>query len=204
MDTVTRAAQGRRHRQEALQAEAERVVEDLDLAALLGTVGQVHRVGSSRLGLMVWRDIDITVACQHLDEKTVIGMGGRLSAHLNVREVLLRKETGRFNLYPHYPDGLYLRIGYQQPEQPEWKLDIWFVDEPDRQPDLTHVQTLPPRLTPEARDAILLIKEHWAQSPGYGTTVTSYSIYTAVLDHDISTIEGFAEWHAAHLTPGFP
>jgi hypothetical protein len=37
----------------------------------------------------------------------------------------------------------------RQPQQPEWTLDLWFVDEPDRQPDLAHVQPGPARVTPE-------------------------------------------------------
>jgi hypothetical protein len=202
MDAVTTAAEERRRRQETLQAEAEFVVDDLSLPALLGEVGQVHRVGSSQLGLMVWRDIDVTVACPRLDERSVTAVGARLGIHSNVREVIFRKETGRFNLSPHYPDGLYLRLSYRQPERQEWNLDIWFVDEPDRQPDLAHVQSLPARLTYESRDAILLIKEAWARRPEYGSSVSSYDIYTAVLDHGVTTGEAFAEWlRSSRLRP---
>jgi hypothetical protein len=194
VEPVTTAAGERRRRQETLQVEAEFVVGDLGLPALLGEVGQVHRVGSSRLGLMVWRDIDVTVVCPRLDEGSVTGIGARLGIHPDVREVLFRKEAGRFNLSPTYPDGLYLRLSYRQPERQEWNLDIWFVDEPDRQPDLAHVQWLPARLTDESRDAILLIKEAWAHRPEYRSSVSSYDIYTAVLDHGVTTVDGFAGW----------
>jgi hypothetical protein len=30
--------------------------------------------------------------------------------------------------------------------------------------------------------------------PEYGSTVTSYDIYTAVLDHDVTTTDDFAAW----------
>ena len=53
-------------RQDALQAEARRVVAELDLVPLLSRAGRVEQVGSSVSGLMVWRDIDFTVLCRDL------------------------------------------------------------------------------------------------------------------------------------------
>ena len=194
MNTTT---EERRRRQDALQAEADQVVEELDLSRLLPPIGHPHRVGSSRLGLMVWRDIDITVVCPDLSvaSPSVLSTGALLSARPDVREVLVRKESGRFNQYPErYPEGLYLRVTYAPVGRPEWNLDLWFVDEPDRQPDLTHVQSMPARLTPEARDAILAIKQTWVLRAEYGTGVTSNDVYTAVLDHAVTDVDGFAAW----------
>ncbi|GAA4970403.1 hypothetical protein [Kineococcus glutinatus] len=197
---ATGTPQERRQLQEALQAEADQVVEDLGLPALLGRIGQPHRVGSSRLGLMVWRDIDVTVVCDDLTAASaaVVDAAAHLGARPDVREVLFRKETGRFNLHPaRYPDGLYLRLDHAAPGRPGWRLDIWFVDEPDRQPDLAHVRSLPARLTPQARDAILLVKHAWAGRDGYGTTVTSHDVYTAVLDDGVTDVQGFTDWLGA-------
>src|SRR5215211_6975898 len=53
-------------RADALQAEASRVVAELDLVGLLGRLGEVEQVGSSVTGLMVWRDIDIGARCRDL------------------------------------------------------------------------------------------------------------------------------------------
>lgn len=187
----------RRQRQDALQVEADRVVDELGLTDLLTAIGHPHRVGSSRLGLMVVRDIDVTIVCADLAAAAaaVVDAAAHLSAHPDVREVTFRKETGRFNLYPdRYPDGLYLRLRYAPPQRPEWTLDIWFVDDPDRQPDLAHVQSMPARLTPEAREAILLIKHTWVSRGDYGTLVTSHDVYTAVLDHGVTDLDGFTAW----------
>lgn len=48
-------------RQHALQSEVPVVMKELDLTILLQTVGTVKQVGSSDLGLMTWRDIDLLV-----------------------------------------------------------------------------------------------------------------------------------------------
>ncbi|WP_018348705.1 hypothetical protein [Longispora albida] len=175
--------------QEATQRAADAVVADLGLAELLRAAGDPVRVGSSALGLMVARDIDITVVCPRLDEgvaRTVVNIGADLGLHPRVREVRFRDDTGVWNTDPDYPDGLYLGPAYRAPGGADWTLDIWFVDEPHRQPDLRHVRDLPPRLTDETRRAILEIKRAW---PGM-----SSDVYLAVLDDGVRTAGQFEAW----------
>ncbi|MFI9158933.1 hypothetical protein [Kitasatospora aureofaciens] len=189
--------------QAALQAEADAVHADLGLDARLGALGTPVRVGGSALGLMVRRDLDVTVVCPRLDtaaHERVAALGARLAVHERVRQVRLRNDTGAWNEDPDaYPDGLYLGLSYRSPashshcppEDRDWTLDLWFVDDPARQPDLAHLRDLPPRLTPQARTAILRIKHAWAHSPDYGRTVRSWDVYRAVLDGGVRTPEEF-------------
>jgi hypothetical protein len=179
-------------RQEQLQREADEVALDLALDRLLAEVGIPVRVGSSALGLMVWRDLDITVVVPRLSVEQVGALGQRLATHPRVRELTLRNDTGSWNTDPAYPDGLYLGLRYRTLAGSMWKVDIWFVDEPDLQPDLEHVRTLPPRLTDAARLSILRIKDAWAGRPDY----RSFDVYTAVLDSGVQTAEEFEAWRA--------
>ncbi|HYN93249.1 MAG TPA: hypothetical protein VES42_05330 [Pilimelia sp.] len=182
-------------RQAELQAEAGAVDADLGLTGRLAAVGEPVRVGSAALGLMVRADLDVTVVCPTLAAGTaeaVAQLGARLAVHPRVRQVQLRDDTGDWNTDPGYPDGLYLGVQYRSPQGRDWTLDIWFVDEPDRQPDLAHLRSLPPRLTPDARAAILAIKDGWADRGD----VRSVQVYTAVLDHGVRTPEQFAGWLA--------
>jgi hypothetical protein len=150
-------------RQRRLQDEADAVEADLGLKSLLAGIGEPIRVGSSALGLMVKRDVDLTVVCAALDGATrdaVIDLGGRLARHERVGQVTLRDDTGAWNADPEaYPDGLFLHLRYRSPAGADWSFDVWFVDEPERQPDLAHLRTLLPRLTDETRVAILRLKE---------------------------------------------
>jgi hypothetical protein len=183
-------------RQDALQSEADAVCGDLGLDELLSSVGRPVRVGSSALGLMVARDVDITVICPALGlaaTAAVAGIGAELAVHQRVRQVRFRDDTGRWNTDPAYPDGLYLGLDYRSPPGHDWNLDIWFVDEPDRQPDLAHLTTLAPRLTPDARLAILRIKQAWADR---GAKVRGFDVYRSVLDDEVRTPEQFDQWHA--------
>ena len=180
--------------QSELQAEARTVEADVGLEELLTPIGQVHRVGSAALGLMVWRDLDLTVVCTKLSLAPVTAVGARLAEHPRVNTVRFRNDTGQWNTDPKYPDGLYLGVGYRSPASHDWKLDIWFVDEPERQPDLAHMRWMPEKLTPEARTTILLIKNMWAFRPEYGKSVTSFDIYSAVLNEGIRTLADFDRW----------
>lgn len=54
--------------QKHMQVEADEVVRILGLNELLSEIGRPIRVGSSAMGLMVRRDIDITVVCDVLDD----------------------------------------------------------------------------------------------------------------------------------------
>lgn len=182
-------------RQHELQSEAEQVRTRLGLGGVLGAVGDPIVVGSAALGLMAWRDLDITVVCSSLDTRQVLGAATELAAHPDVAAIQYRNDTGRWNQQPEmYPDGLYLGVRYHPPELAEWTPDLWFVADPARQPDLAHLRALPERLTDDTRLAILLIKTAWCGRPQYGASVRSWDIYTAVLDHGVRTSEEFGRW----------
>jgi hypothetical protein len=180
-------------RQAALQAEAAGVIADLDLFALLRTVGDPTHTGSSALGLMLARDVDVTTVCQSLEPVPIFDLGRSLATHPRVRQMTFRDDTGRWNVSPHYPDGLYWMVEYVADPDVEWKLDLWFLLEGTTQFDLEHMRTLPARLTPDVRAAILRIKEAVASDPSAAKR-PSYEIYEAVLDHDVRTPDEYARY----------
>jgi hypothetical protein len=170
-----------------LESAAAAVRADLDLDTILGELGEPHLVGSAALGLMVWPDLDLTVVCDRLDVVALHHAAAALIAHPRVRQVAVRNDTGRWNIEPQtYPDGVYWGVDYRD-EQRTWNIDIWFVTDAERQPDLHHLDQLPARLTPETRSAIIAIKRAWVDRPEYRRSVTSFDIYTAVLDHGVRT-----------------
>ncbi|MCQ1850440.1 hypothetical protein [Neorhizobium galegae] len=186
-------------KQAELQAQADTIVSALGLENALRLAGNPVRVGSSALGLMVRRDIDITVACERLDpaaRRTVAEIAGELMLDSRVGAVRYRNDSGLWNVEPqNYPDGFYLGLTYRTETGEDWNFDIWFVDEPDRQPDLKHLKTLLPRLTDEVRETILAIKtELAATAPKGGKPAPSALVYEAVLDGGINTLAGFEDW----------
>lgn len=187
--------------QSHMQTEADEIVRLLDLDQLLAKIGRPIRVGSSALGLMVRRDIDITVICERLDRATLAAFGG-IGAHLMQRTeyvgaVKFRNDTEHWNKEPEkYPNGLYLWLLVQMPDKSEWTVDIWLVDEPERQPDLAHLNTLLPRLSDATRATILKIKHDLMASADCNLTkIPSVLVYEAVMDHGVRTLEELSEWY---------
>lgn len=189
--------------QRQLQAEADEVVRTLQLDERLAEIGHPTRVGSSAMGLMVQRDIDITVVCPKLNAQALeafAGLGARLMQMTeSVAAVRFRNDTGKWNVEPEkYPDGLYLWLSVQMPSGVKWTIDIWLVDEPDKQPDLAHLETLMPRLTDGGREAILQIKQVLAELPQGADKIPSTLVYEAVMDHGVRTAAEFDIWRREH------
>lgn len=180
-------------RQAVLQAEADAILADLDLLALIRTIGIPTRTGSSALGLMVARDIDVTTTCPALEVDPIFGLARTLAHHPRVRKLSFRNDTGAWNVDPAYPDGLYLGVDYVLSTGAEWNLDLWFLAEGTTQFDLEDMKILPARLAPEKRVAILRIKEALS---GRSPRVRSHLVYAAVLDHGIRTAAEFDRFQA--------
>lgn len=180
---------------ELRRAAADELIRKLRLDDRLRTIGEPVLVGSAALGVMVARDIDLTVIVPDLDRRTselIARLGADLSLCPGVHRVLLRDDTGRWNTDPAYPDGRYIGIGYE-----DWTLDIWFVDEPARQPDLCHLRTLLPRLTEANRAVIVEIKQSLVELPPPGGRVPSFRVYEAVLDHGVANRAEFDRWQSS-------
>lgn len=126
----------------------------------------------------------------------VAGIGAELAVAPQVREVTFRDDTGAWNTDPDYPDGVYLGVKSRPFPDQDWNCDLWFVDAPDRQPDLADLSSLAPRLTRETRAAIVGIKQEWAHRPEYGHQVRSVDIYRAVLDDGVRDPTQFTRWRA--------
>jgi hypothetical protein len=187
--------------QRLLQEEADRVVELLQLEALLSNIGKPIRVGSSAMGIMVRRDIDITVVCKDLSSETRAAFS-QVGAKLmlmgrHVVSVRFRNDTGAWNADPaSYPDGLYLGVSARDDDGIDWTLDIWAVDQPERQPDLNHLRTLLPRLDDDLRGTILLIKQALAaEKPDCSEgNIPSAYVYEAVVEHGVGSVRQFKDW----------
>lgn len=81
------------------------------------------------------------------------------------------------------------------PDGNEWTVDIWAVDQPERQPDLRHLRILMPRITDEYREVILRIKQVLMdRQRSSETRVASALVCQAVMDDGIREITDFDEW----------
>jgi hypothetical protein len=83
-------------RQQMLQDEARQVLEELDLVALLSKGGVLRKTGSSVLGLMVWRDIDLAVSSPGLSITRAYEVMHPLLTHPRVTQVRYFHQSDHF------------------------------------------------------------------------------------------------------------
>jgi GrpB-like predicted nucleotidyltransferase (UPF0157 family) len=188
-------------RQNALQAEADRVMRELDLTSLLSQAGLVEQIGSSVSGLMAWRDIDLTVVSPGLTPYQAWLAMRPIVSRDRITQVMYSNETGHLNRSGRPNDDRhYFVIHYETTIQDEWKIDItfWVTDGP--RPQRAQALALA-QLDREKRLSILSLKDIWHRLPAYPYKVGATDIYAAVLDHGVRTA---AEFDAFLIARGMP
>jgi hypothetical protein len=82
-----------------------------------------------------------------------------------------------------------------------WKVDVsvWTADVPESVETFT--RSLPARLDPTTRLAILRLKDAWFEHPAYPDVVGGWEIYHAVLEHGVRTLDELDEHLAERGLP---
>jgi hypothetical protein len=189
-------------RQDALQSEANQLVESLDLPSMLGRAGRFERLGSSVSGLMAWRDLDLGVSCGVLGAERAWETMVPLAAHPRTTRLSYRNEVGPLAPPELRGYGRYYFVAYHQTEAGrEWKIDVslWTPESPPG--PLARAEELRRRLTPETKLAILWIKDTWHRLPYYPEVVSGMDIYEAVLEHGVRTPEQFGRYLSQRSLP---
>jgi hypothetical protein len=101
-------------------------------------VGTPILTSSAALGLMTWRDLDVTVAYRR--STSIQSFPSRGGSHaIRIFAMSNRDDSGRRKPRTrHVPGGLFSGLRYQQPAELEWRLNVRFVDRP-RAPNLEHL-----------------------------------------------------------------
>jgi hypothetical protein len=185
-----------------LEAEANAVVARLDLLGMLQALGHAELIGSAVSGLMVWRDIDVSVGCRDLTPARFWTALRPLLADPGLTRLDYRNETGEHNPSDDPDDErLYAVLRYETAPGAEWKIDLslWTTHHP--RPYRAEAEALR-RLDDETRLAVLWIKDVWSRLPVYPYEVGGYEIYDAVLGHGVRTPEDFDAYLRERGLPG--
>jgi hypothetical protein len=181
-------------RQVWLQGQAHALIAERRLVEILALAGEPVIVGSLRMGLMVWPDLDITVATAGIpDLDKALEVVPLLMKDAGARKLNIVDRRGRSE--DRLPSGIYLGPDLER-DGLTWQVDIWLMDEESVPERLAYTDRIMAQLTDERRRAILAIKQVAAASDVYHRGVSSTDIYSAVLEHGVATPEEFAAWLA--------
>jgi hypothetical protein len=161
----------------ALQAEAFRLFDQLDLTTAYPDYGPPQLIGSARSGLLVLRDLDVMFDAPAATASGVLAGLAVLAERCELLSADVRDERGDRRPTPRPTDERFyavLRVG-------EWKVDLTFwIHEVDR-PQVADAVRLQ-RISGEQREAILRLKH---ECPGYPDLIGGTDIYAAVLEHGV-------------------
>lgn len=163
--------------------EAQQVLDELRLLERWSAYGEPVVVGSVALDLVVRRDIDLHICCEHPSIADGFAVISALAELPNVRGIRYRDSRDERG------QGLYWRLDYDLAADRAWTIDMW-VWPPDRQ-QTTTTTAIKAALRPTDRDTILAIKEAAAAR---GERAYGHWLYQAVLNHGVGTYDEFLAW----------
>jgi hypothetical protein len=163
-------------RSNALQQEADHLLELLNLLPILQAYGEVTITGSYYLHTMVFPDIDLHLTTVSIPQ--LFDIAAHIAAHDLTTEIRFQRSR-----IPRLPGGLYLKAYFDcgDWERP-WKLDIWSLDDALIHAQNAEMQAFRHKLTDELREAILNYKCSIFTPKHRPPVMSGYFIYKAFLD----------------------
>lgn len=172
-----------------IKDEADIILYKEELFTLLSKYGVPYITGSYALNLMTWRDLDIYIQKENMNEAEFFQLGAEINKRYQPVKMSNRNE--RITQTKGLPFGLYWGVYFGNERQGAWKIDIWAVDQKECRRLLKFCDDIAAKLTPLSKQIILTIKSVCWQDPEYRRSYTSTDIYEAVLDKGITTLEEF-------------
>ena len=175
---------------EEIRKKAEKILEKTGLLEELAKYGEVHPIGSYRMDIMAWNDIDMDVRNDGMNLEKLYALTNYVLETFRPVWYEAKEEVNA--------DGKTVWFhGFEAVIDRElWNFDLWFFDEEtiakaeaycDRIAEMSRDQ-------PRSRDAILAIKQELLRRNLYGfEKYGSMDVYRAVLEQGIRDTDEFLE-----------
>lgn len=172
-----------------IKIEADHLLKDEGIEALMLQHGKVIYTGSYALDLMVWTDIDLYVVPK--DKTSWDECAAQLAAGFVSRPDVdvVKVEKSFWKKRPELPKGIGIGVKIPTPNHAlPWKLDIWIVDDQLRSQNRTLMDSIQSKLTPEARESIIRAKAALITN-GRTPSMSGVLVYEAALDKGLTSMD---------------
>lgn len=169
--------------------KADDLMYNHGLLKLLPKYGDVYIVGSYRMGIMTWNDIDFYMDKSSLNSQNYYSLTSDI-----VKEMMPSRFNGEINIKNELAF-----LGFETKISDErWNIDIWWKDKAEINDSIAYanniIQLIQKR--PELKDAVMKIKQELIMRGLYGFDkgkkhYHSKEIYDAVFNEGIVTTEQF-------------
>lgn len=171
-----------------IKEAADRVLHAYGLLDLLRPLGVPHIVGSYRMDMMAWNDLDIDIENGGMSLEKLHRLTGEIlrvfrpSWYEAKEELTAEGRTVWFHGFEAVVDGQL------------WNVDLWFFDPETIQEAERYCDTIARAAGPVQREQIAAIKQALIERKLYAfDQYGSMDVYRAVLEEEIKTVEEFLE-----------
>lgn len=174
-----------------LREKAEHILQASGLLEHLKAYGTPHIIGSLRMDMMAWNDIDIDIENDGMDLEKLYRLTRFVMDTFHPVWYEAREEA----------DGEGKTVWFQGFEAmidgEKWNFDLWFFDRETIEKAETFCDGIAARATPAQRESITEMKRGLLARGLYSfEKFCSMDVYRAVLEENIQTIERFLERYA--------
>ena len=165
---------------------ADILLYEYGLIEKLKTIGCPHIVGSYRMDMMAWNDLDIDIENDAMSKDRLYELTQFILATFKPTWYEAKEEINN--------DGKTVWFhGFETMITGElWNVDLWFFDKPSIEQAEQYCDEIIQKGTPEQKQAILDIKTALIERGLYSfDQYTSMDVYTAVLDNGVMNVDGF-------------
>lgn len=175
----------------ALKEKAEHILQNSGLLERLAEYGTPHVIGSCRMDMMAWNDIDIDIENDGMNLEKLYRLTSFILDTFRPFWYEAKEEV----------DDEGKRVWFQGFEAiidgERWNFDLWFFDRETIEKAEAFCDSIAARATPAQRESIMEIKRGLMERGLYSfEKFCSMDVYKAVLEENIQTIEGFLARHA--------
>ena len=169
-----------------IKVNADRILYEFGLLKKLEEVGKTHIIGSYRMNMMAWNDLDIDIENQNMSQEKLYEM-----------TILI---LNRF--HPVWYEGKeeiddkgkkVWFLGFETMSTGElWNVDLWFFDRETIANTEAFYDNITKNATQAQKDAVIKIKKCLIAKGLYSDEkYKSIDVYRAVMEKDVKTIEEF-------------
>lgn len=170
--------------------QANRILYDLGLLNELNKYGTSHIIGSYRMDLMAWNDLDIDVENDSMSLEKLHQLTQYILNNFNPTWYEAKEEINEngnkvwFHGFEFYLDNEL------------WNIDIWFLDKNTVEKAEKYCNDISAKVSQnqQLKTAIIEIKQELIKRKLYSfDKYTSMDVYDAVLNYDIMNIDDFVK-----------
>lgn len=171
-----------------IKEQAKRILYDLGLLDELSKYGTPHIIGSYRMDMMAWNDLDIDMENENMSLDKLYCLSQFIIDKFHPTWYEAKEELNSENKTVWF-QGFEALIGNEL-----WNVDLWFFDKDTIKAAEDYCDRIVQRTKelPESKEQIIRLKKALIARKLYSfDQYTSMDVYSAVLDKHITDVEDF-------------